>query len=139
MADDPVDQPTRAELAAALAALAPLPETISKARDARAYRCAALALRGVLVGAAVAALGLDVAFAIGPERLSVERHLWAVATDAERKQIRAILFRSNAERALIYELTGERRPLPPLPRLLDPPLPPPPPPPRSVHPFADTP
>ena len=113
MADDPVDHPTRAELAAALAARAPLPETISKARDARASRCAALALRGVLVGAAVAALGLDVAFAIGPERLSVERHLWAVATDAERKQIRAILFRSNAERALIYELTGQ--PPPPSP------------------------
>ena len=141
MADHPWDEPTRAELTAALDALSALPETVGKAVDDRAYRFASLALRGVFVGVGIAALALYVAFAIGPERLSVERHLWAVATDEEREQIRDILFRSRAEPALIYELTGE--PTPPDPfdllPLSDPPLLPLPPPPQPAHPFADTP
>ena len=145
MADSHPDTPTRADLAAALAAvrdaLSTLPKTVSEAVDDRAYRFAALALRGVFVGAGIAALALYVAFAIGPERLSVERHLWAVATDEEREQIRDILFRSRAAPALIYELTGE--PTPPDPfellPLSDPPQLPLPPPPRPAHPFADTP
>ena len=141
MADHPWDEPTREELEAAFVALSARPETGGKAGDDRAYRFAALALRGVLVGAGIAVLALYVAFAIGPARLSVERHLWAVATDEEREQIRAILFRSSAKRDRIYELTGERPPPPPDWALLSdlPPSPPPPPPPRPAHPFADTP
>ena len=156
----------RVELEAALASLADLPETVNQAVAGHAKYTAAVVLRSVLVGAGVAALVLFLVFGVGgPERLSVERHVWAVATDAEREEIREILFRSSAPLPLVHELTGElaprllveRPPEPPVVmepprRLVEPPdLPPAVPipepepapcreePPPATHPFADTP
>ena len=110
-------------------------------------RGALLLLGGVVAGAAFGvACGLvfHVVIAIGPERLSMERHLWNVATETEQEQIREILFRSYADPALICELTAKRPPLrlldlPVRPPVVPAPLPPPEPPPKPAHPFADTP
>lgn len=97
---------------------------------------------GAGIGIALVA-ALHVALTIGPERLDMKRHLWNVATEAEREQIREILFRSYADPALICELTAPRRPfhtldLPP-PKITPPPELVESPPPRPAHPFADTP
>lgn len=109
-------------------------------------RGAVLILGSLVLGAGIGialVAALHVAIAIGPDRLDMKRHLWNVATEAEREQIREILFRSYADPALICELTAKRRPfqsfdLPPLeitppPELVEPP------PPQPAHPFADTP
>ena len=107
----------------------------------------ALLLGSLMLGAAIGVaffVAAYVAAAIGPDQLSIERHLWNVATEAEREQIREILFRSYADPALICELTAKRTPvrprdLPVRPPVMPPPLPPPEPPPKPAHPFADTP
>ena len=98
---------------------------------------------GAGIGIALVA-ALHVAIAIGPDRLDMKRHLWNVATEAEREQIREILFRSYADPALICELTAPRRPfqtldLPPPTPGVPVPLPTPEPVSKPAHPFADTP
>ena len=104
-----------------------------------------LLLGSLMLGAAIGVaffVAAYVAAAIGPDELSMKRHLWNVATEAEREQIREILFRSYADPALICELTAPRRPfqsgdLPP-PKITPPPARVEPPRPQPAHPFADT-
>lgn len=167
MAGPSGNDPLRVELEAALASLADLPDIVNQAAENHAKYTASLVLQSVLVGAGAAALVLFLVFwGGGPERLSVERHVWAVATDAEREQIREILLRSSAPLTFVYDLTGTRprrllvEPPPEPPELVEPPrrLAPPPqpapimpvpvrapdhcleePPLPSTHPFADTP
>lgn len=115
---------------------------------ARGIRQGAVLILGSLVlgaGIGIALVAaLYVALTISPERLDMKRHLWNVATEAEREQIREILFRSYADPALICELTAKRplsRPLDlaVLPPVEPEPLLPPKPPAKPAHPFADTP
>lgn len=115
---------------------------------AHGIRRGALLLLGSLGAGAAFGVAFGLVFhlviAIGPDRLSMEHHLWNVATETEQEQIREILFRSYADPALICELTAKRTPvrsrdLPVRPPVAPAPLPPPEPPPKPVHPFADTP